>query len=56
MTPSEVLSEFGIDNIETIRQNAINNVETQIDAAEENLRHLQEEIETVENTPSRYFE
>lgn len=56
MTPSEVLSEFGIDNIETIRQNAINNVETQIDAAEENLRHLQEEIETVENTPSRYFD
>lgn len=56
MTPREVLSEFGEDNIETIRQNAINNVETQIDAAEENLRHLQEEIETVENTPPRYFE
>lgn len=56
MTPYEVLSEFGIDNIETIRQNAIKKVETQIDAAEENLRHLQEEIKRVENTPSRYFE
>ena len=55
MTPYEVLSEFGEANTETIRQNAINNIENQIRIIDENYEYLQAERERINSTPAKYF-
>ena len=55
MTPDEALSEFGDAYAETIRQNAINNINNQIHIINEKCRYLQDELERIKNTPAKYF-
>lgn len=56
MNPFEVMDVFGLDKAETIQEIAINNVNKQLDTIEKNIEDLQEDIEEIRNTPSKYFD
>lgn len=51
-----VMDVFGLDKAESIQEIAINNVNEQLDAIEKNIEDLQEDIEEIRNTPSKYFD